>query len=211
MENSKKYKTERKEVARFMRRLYKNGLTTTSGGNISLKISNNIIAITPSATDKGSMRWKEVGLLTMKGENLTPDLKPSIESEMHLSIYRKKDVRAIVHAHPTFATTFTAMKNKININLTAEACAILEEPHFVPYAVMGSKKLAEIVANNIEISDILLLENHGVLTTGKNLLQAFDKIEVLENAARMTLIVDFEGKKKSLSKEKVKEIEKLFK
>ena len=210
MENSKKYKTERKEVARFMRRLYKNGLTTTSGGNISLKISNNIIAITPSATDKGSMRWKEVGLLTMKGENLTPDLKPSIESEMHLSIYRKKDIRAIVHAHPTFATTFTAMKNKININLTAEACAILEEPLFVPYEVMGSKKLAETVANHIEKSDILLLENHGVLTIGKNLLQAFDKIEVLENAARMTLIVDFAGKKKSLSKEKVKEIEKLF-
>ena len=129
---------------------------------------------------------------------------------MHLSIYRKKDIRAIVHAHPTFATTFTAMKNKININLTAEACAILEEPLFVPYEVMGSKKLAETVANHIEKSDILLLENHGVLTIGKNLLQAFDKIEVLENAARMTLIVDFAGKKKSLSKEKVKEIEKLF-
>ena len=210
MENSKKYKAERKEVARFMRRLYKHGLTTTSGGNISLKISDNIIAITPSATDKGNMKWKEVGLLTVKGENLTPDLKPSIESEMHLSIYRKKDIRAIVHAHPTFATTFTAMKNKININLTAEACAILEEPLFVPYEVMGSKKLAETVANHIEKSDILLLENHGVLTIGKNLLQAFDKIEVLENAARMTLIVDFAGKKKSLSKEKVKEIEKLF-
>jgi len=90
MDTSKKYKTERKEVARFMRRLYKHGLTTTSGGNISLKISDDLIAITPSATDKGSMKWKEVGLLTMEGENLTPDLKPSIESEMHLSIYRKK-------------------------------------------------------------------------------------------------------------------------
>jgi L-fuculose-phosphate aldolase len=210
MDTSKKYKTERKEVARFMRRLYKHGLTTTSGGNISLKISDEIIAITPSATDKGSMKWKEVGLLTMEGENLTPDLKPSIESEMHLSIYRKKTIKAIVHAHPTFATTFTAMKNKININLTAEACAILEEPLFVPYALMGTKKLAELVADYIEKSDILLLENHGVLTTGINLLQAFDKIEVLENAARMTLIVDFAGKKKSLSKEKIKEIEKLF-
>jgi L-fuculose-phosphate aldolase len=211
MDNSKKYKAERKEVARFMRRLYSHGLTTTSGGNVSLKISEDLIAITPSATDKGSMKWKEVGLLALNGENLTPDLKPSIESEMHLSIYRKKDVKAIVHAHPTFATAFTAMKNKINIKLTAEACAILGEPLFVPYALMGTKKLAEMVANSIDRSDILLLENHGILTIGKNLLQAFDKIEVLENAARMTLIVDFAGKKKSLSKEKIKEIEKLFK
>lgn len=194
-----------------MRRLYKYGLTTTSGGNISQRISDDLIAITPSATDKGSMKWNEVGLLTMKGENLTPDLRPSIESEMHLAIYREKGVKAIVHAHPTFATAFTAMKNKINIKLTAEACAILEEPFFVPYALMGTKKLAELVANHIDRSDILLLENHGILTVGSTLLQAFDKIEVLENAARMTLIVDFAGKKKSLSKEKIKEIEKLFK
>jgi L-fuculose-phosphate aldolase len=210
MDTSKGYKTERKEVARFMRRLYNHGLTTTSGGNISLKISDDLIAITPSATDKGNMRWKEVGLLTMEGENLTPGLKPSIESEMHLSIYKKKNIRAIVHAHPTFATAFTAMKNRININLTSEACAILEEPLMVPYALMGTKKLADLVADHIEKSDILLLENHGILTIGNTLLQAFDKIEVLENAARMTLIVDFEGKKKSLSKEKIREIEKLF-
>jgi L-fuculose-phosphate aldolase len=211
MNTSKRYKTERKEVARFMRRIYKHGLTTTTGGNISLRISDNLIAITPSGTDKGNMRWKDVGLLSMKGENLTPDLKPSIESDMHLSIYRKKDVMAIVHAHPTFATSFTAMKKKIDISLTAEASAILGEPLFVPYALMGTKKLAALVAKYIGSSDILLLENHGVLTVGANLLQAFDKIEVLENAARMTLIVDFEGKKSSLSKEKIKEIEKLFK
>ena len=62
MKSIEKYKTERKEVARFMRRLYKHGLTTTSGGNISLRISDDIIVITPSATDKGRMKWKEVGI-----------------------------------------------------------------------------------------------------------------------------------------------------
>ncbi len=129
---------------------------------------------------------------------------------MDLAIYKAKDINAIVHAHPTFATAFTAMKNRININLTAEATAILAEPVVVPYALMGTKKLADLVAVYIEKSDILLLENHGVLTIGKTLLQAFDKIEVLENAARMTLIVDFEGKKSALSNEKIREIEKLF-
>jgi L-fuculose-phosphate aldolase len=211
MNTKRKFKKERKEVACFMRRLYSHGLTSTSGGNISLRVTDDLIIITPSATDKGRMRWKEVGIMDIFGENLTPDLKPSIESEMHLSIYKKKkEVKAIVHAHPVFASSFTAMKCKINTNLTAEACAILGEPLMVPYALMGSRELANLVAEKVIHSDVLLLENHGILTTGLNLLQAFDKIEVLENAAKMTLLVEITRKKSPLSKSRTSELKKLF-
>jgi L-fuculose-phosphate aldolase len=211
MDFNSKYKKERKEVARFMRRLYRHGLTTTSGGNISLRISDDIVAITPSATDKGRMRWKEVGILNILGENLTPDLKPSIESGMHLAIYKRKpEIKAIVHAHPVCASAFTAMKTPIETNLTAEACAILGTPVIVPYALMGTADLANNAADYIEKSDILLLENHGILTIGKNLLQAFDKTEVLENAARMTLIVTLAKKKSPLTKSRTFEIERIF-
>jgi L-fuculose-phosphate aldolase len=211
MSITKKYKAERKEVARFMRRLYRQGLTTSSGGNISIRIGDDIIIITPTATDKGTMRWKEVGIMTILGENLTPELKPSIELNMHLSIYKKKmDAFAIVHAHPVFASTFTAIKCSINTNLTAEACAICGEPAVIPYALMGTMELANLAAENIQNSDILLLENHGILTTGPNLLQAFDKIEVLENAAKMTLIAEMTKKKNPLTKSRILEIEKLF-
>jgi L-fuculose-phosphate aldolase len=206
-----KYKSERKEVAHFMRRLYKHGLTTTSGGNISMRISADLILITPSATDKGRMRWKEVGIVNIFGENFTPHLKPSIETAMHLAIYKKKkEVLAIVHAHPVFASLFTAIKAKINTSLTAEAKAILGDPLFVRYAVMGSSALAEVAAENILKSDILLLENHGILTTGSNLLQAFDKVEVLENAAKMTLMTEMTGRKKPLDKARILELERLF-
>jgi len=211
MNYSGKFKKERKEVARFMRRLYKQGLTTTSGGNISLKISDDLVAITPSATDKGEMKWCEVGLMNILGENLTPDLKPSIESAMHLAIYKRKPaVKAIVHAHPVCASAFTAMKMEIETNLTAEACAILGTPVMVPYALMGTSELASNAADYIEKSDILLLENHGILTTGSSLLQAFDKIEVLENAARMTLIANLSKKKSPLTKSRILEIERIF-
>jgi L-fuculose-phosphate aldolase len=157
------------------------------------------------------MRWNEVGIMTITGENLTSELKPSIECEMHLSIYRKKkDVSAIIHAHPLFASAFTAMKCKIDTNLTAEARAICGDPCFVHYALMGTKELASLASENIANSDILLLENHGILTTGSSLLQAFDKLEVLENAAKMTMIVEIMGKKKPLAKSKILELEKLF-
>jgi L-fuculose-phosphate aldolase len=211
MSSEETYKKERKEVARFLRRLYKLGLTTTSGGNISQRISDDIILITPSATDKGRMRWKEVGIMDINGENLTPGLKPSIEHEMHLSIYRKKkNVNAIVHAHPVVASAYTAMKCNINTNLTAEARAICGDPLFIPYALMGTKELASLAADGALKSDILLLENHGILTTGKGLLQAFDKLEVLENAAKMTLITEITGKKKPLTKSRIQELNKLF-
>lgn len=206
-----KFRKERKEVASFMRRLYNHGLTTTTGGNISYRISEDLILITPSATDKGRMKWKEVGIISILGENLTPHLKPSIESDMHLSIYRKKkDVIAIVHAHPVVATSFTAMKCNIDTNLTAEAAAILGTPLMVPYALMGTADLAAVVSESTLKSDILLLENHGILTTGSNLLQAFDKIEVLENAAKMSLIVELTRKKSPLSRSRILEIEKIF-
>ncbi len=205
------YKTERKNVAYFMRRLYSRNLTTTSGGNISVRIDSTIIAITPSATDKGRMRWKEVGLLTMEGENLTPELKPSMESFMHLAVYRKDaEIKAIVHAHPVYATSFTAMRSTVNTSLTAEARAVCGEPVFVPYALMGTIELAELAAGNIGKGNILLLENHGILAAGKNLTEAFDRIEVLENAAKMTLIVEFAGKKSELDSSKISQIDKLF-
>jgi L-fuculose-phosphate aldolase len=211
MEIKDKYKSERKDVARFMKRLYKHGLTTTSGGNISLRLSEELIVITPSATDKGRMKWKEVAIMTIFGENLTPDLKPSIETAMHLAIYKKKrDVQAIVHAHPVFASLFTAIKAKINTNLTAEAKAILGDPLLVRYAVMGSVALADVAAENALKSDILLLENHGILTTGSTLLQAFDKVEVLENAAKMTLMTEMTGKRRPLNRIQILELEKLF-
>jgi len=75
---------------------------------------------------------------------------------------------------------------------------------------MGSPELAEVTAENSAESDVLLLENHGILTTGKTLLSAFDKLEVLENAAKMTLIVGLSGKKRTLSTARLRELDKLF-
>lgn len=207
----KSFKKERKEVARFMRRLYDRGLTTASGGNLSMRVTDDIILITPSATDKGRMKWEEVGMMSITGENLTPALKPSMESEMHLSIYRKDAaLKAVIHAHPVFASSYTATKTGIDTTLTAEAAAILGKPVKVPYALMGTEDLARVVSDNIVSTRVLLLENHGILTAGANILQAFDMIEVLENAARMTLIVELTGKKSPLTQNRITEIKKLF-
>lgn len=201
----------KKEVAYFMRRLYSKNLTTTSGGNISLKLDNQRILITPSGLDKGRMKSDQIGLLSMNGENYTPGLKPSMESGMHIAIYKKRpDIKAIVHAHPTIASGFTALHKSINCTLTAEARAILGTPKTASYALMGTPALAAIVAETSADVNVILLENHGIICLGENLLGAFDRIEVLEAAAKMTLITELLKEKKELSPQRLKDIDTLL-
>jgi L-fuculose-phosphate aldolase len=180
-----------REVARFMRRLYRMGLTTTSGGNLSRRLADGGFLLTPSASDKGRMRGGEIGVLAADGEPLAPSgFRPSIESRMHLAVYRTRpDVGAVVHAHPLTASAFAATRAEIDTGLIAEARAILGRIAYVPYFPMGSAELAEAVGAAAAGADCLVMRNHGALTVGRDLLQAFDRLEVLESAARMTLLV----------------------
>ena len=137
---------EKQAVADCMNRLYHQGLTTTSGGNISLRIPGGLVLLTPSATDKGNMDAEQIAVIGIDGANHTPNLKPSIETSMHLEIYKRHSrVHAIVHAHPPMASAFVAARKPINVRLIAEAYAIVGEPAIAPYALMGSAELAASV------------------------------------------------------------------
>lgn len=203
---------QREEVAYFMRRLYRQGLTTCSGGNISLRVDDGIVLITPSKVDKGELKAEEIAMFTLEGENLTPRLVGSIETGMHLEVLRRrKDVCAIVHAHPVTATAFTAMDKPIDFHLTAESYSILHKPKLAPYCIMGSDGLAKIVAESLRDANVALMKNHGVIAVGASLLQAFDRLEVMEAAARMTWIVHTMQALAPLDAEQLAEIDRLKK
>lgn len=183
------YQTEREQVAYFMRRLYRQFLTTTSGGNISCRTADGNIVITASQTDKCEQSMETVGVVTPDGTSLTPELKLSIEAGLHLAIYAARpDVTAIVHAHPVTATFFCTTDIPINMHLTAEAYAVAGDIVRIPYALMGTPELARLTAEKMQNYDCGLMENHGVITVGKSLLSAFDKMELLECAAKQTLM-----------------------
>lgn len=211
MKNYEELEEEREEVAYFMRRLYRQGLTTCSGGNLSLRVDGGQVLLTPSALDKGELRADQIGLFTADGKNLTPHLKSSIETEMHLSILRARpDVQAVVHAHPVTATSFAAMDMDINCALTAEAYAVLGTVARSSYALMGTDGLAKLVSEALRNADVSVMQNHGVIAVGNTMLKAFDRLEVLENAARMTWITETLRCARSLSKDQKTEIEKNF-
>ena len=187
----KRFAAERQAVADLMTRLYNCRLTTTSGGNISLRLTDEVFCITPSKLDKANLTGELIAVVTMEGENLTPHLSLSIESEMHRqALLAREDIQAVVHAHPCYASAFTAVRRPINTKLLAESWFLLEQPAFASYERMGTTNLAHKVAESLQTANVILMENHGVLTVGKTLIEAFDLIEVLENSAKMTFITE---------------------
>lgn len=206
-----KLEIKKHEVASFMRRLYEKGLTTCSGGNVSQR-TESVILITPSQIDKAYIDANQIVEIEMDGKNLTPYLKPSMETAMHLAVYNARpDVKAIVHAHPVTATAFATTNKEINCRLTGETRAIIGIPANAPYALMGTQTLAERVAETaMKNANVILMENHGIICFGENLLMAFDRLEVLEAAAKATLITHLLGDKKEIPQHDLKEIDKLF-
>ena len=204
------WEAEREQVASIMRRLYRMGLTTCSGGNVSLRCGE-VILITPSGMDKGEIAAGQIGTVSPDGENLLPGLKLSIETEMHLEVYRNRpDVSGIVHAHPVTASAFTALDAEIDTRLTAETWHVLGVPVRAPYALMGTEELARVVGQAVRKGNAVIMENHGVLTVGDTLFQAFDRMEVLEAAARMTWITATMGCSRPLSETRIREIEEVY-
>lgn len=196
-----------KEISYFMRRLYRQKLTTTSGGNISAK-HEKAIYITPSGIDKGEITEEQIGTTNLDGELIKSNHKLSTETAMHCAVYKTRpDVLAIVHAHPPYGTAYASSKKKLNSDLTSEGRLILGEIGFADYELMGTQDLADVVAKAAKSSNVILMENHGVIALGKTLLEAFDRLEVLEFTAKMNFITHNLGIQKPLTKEQLKEID----
>ena len=199
--------TEGKEaVAAFMARCYARGLTTATGGNISMRMGKTML-ITPSGKDKSSLSADDIAEVRISdGANLTPSQRLSIESDMHRRIYlARPDAGAVVHSHPLFASLFSASGEEIDTAIIAEDWYLLDKVAKVPYALMGTEALAEAAAAYAADHDALLLENHGAIAFGKTLIAAFDRLECLEQAAKITYLSK-EVKANGLSAAQCKEI-----
>ncbi len=213
-----KFLKEREAVAQTMNKVFARGLTTVSGGNISLRLNDELFCITPSALDKSSLTADKIAIVGFDGTNYTPDLKLSIESEIHrLLLINRSDMDVVVHSHPIYASTFSAVEGEecqIQSKLTAEAYYFIGDVINVPYHLMGSEPLAHEVAKYAKDYNVMLMRNHGAIVLSKDLLGGFDKMDLLERAAKMTVIAkQLEScgvKTNELNEAQSKEIESLW-
>ena len=178
------------EIASFMERCYRKGLTTSTGGNISARCGD-IMLITPSGKDKASLSADDIAEVRLSdGANLSPDKKLSIESGMHRAVYLAcPDAGAVVHCHPLYSCLFSASDEEIDTTLIAESWYLLDRVAKVPYALMGTEELAVRVAGYAEKGcRAMLLENHGAVAVGRTILEAFDRLECMEQAAELSYL-----------------------
>ncbi|MBK8901717.1 MAG: class II aldolase/adducin family protein [Anaerolineaceae bacterium] len=178
----------RDQLVAIMNRIYHNGMTTLSGGNLSIKDDNGDIWITPSGIDKGKLTPKDMMCIRADGTVEGPH-KPSSEFPFHRAIYRlRPDLNAIVHAHPPALVSFSIVRAVPDTRIVPQANRICGPVGYAPYALPGSERLGENIANTFaEGYNIVILENHGMAAAGATLLDAFHRLETLDFCAR-TLI-----------------------
>lgn len=169
------------------------------------------IIITPSGTDKGEMQKDDIGTVDLDGNIIGKSFTPSIETQMHTTLYKTRpDIKAVVHAHPVTACAFAATFAEINYKLIVETYLMVSKIAYAEYVPMGTKELAWEVAAKAKKANCIIMRKHGALTVGTSLLEAFERLEVMENAAKMTLLTDADLKqfKNPLNKTQLKDIDK---
>lgn len=175
----------RDEIMRTMERIYRYRMTTTSGGNISIREAGGDIWITPARVDKGSLTRNDIVRVAADGtvEGLH---RPSSEFPFHRAVYEvRADICAVVHAHPVALVAFSICREVPDTRLFHQAHSVCGRTGFAPYALPGSRQLGQRIAEAFRAGcDSVILENHGVVVGGASLPQAFQRFEAFEFAAK---------------------------
>ena len=175
----------RDQIMRTMDRIYRYRMTTTSGGNLSVREESGDIWISPARVDKGNLTRNDIVCVKKDGVVEGPH-SPSSEFPFHKAIYAARpDLRAIVHAHPVALVAFSICGQTPDTRLFHQAHSVCGQTGFAPYALPGSEQLGNNIAERFAAGcDSVILENHGVVVGGESLPHAFDRFEAFEFAAK---------------------------
>jgi len=194
MPTPRNYQHPRDEILQAMERIYRYRMTTTSGGNLSIREENGDTWITPARVDKGGLRREDIVAIRADG-TIEGVRRPSSELPIHQEIRRRRpELGGIVHAHPTALVAFSLVHQAPNTRLFHQARRVCGEVGFAPYELPGSVALGKRVADVFEQGyDCVILENHGVVTGGRDLQEAFRRFETLEFTAKTLIKAGFAG------------------
>jgi L-fuculose-phosphate aldolase len=175
----------RDEILQAMERIYRYRMTTTSGGNLSLREENGDVWITPARVDKGGLRREDIVCIRADGR-IEGSRQPSSELPIHQQMReRRPELGGIVHAHPTALVAFSLVHQTPDTRLFHQARHVCGEVGFAPYELPGSAALGDRVAEAFAQGyNCVILENHGVVTAGVTLQEAFQRFEALEFTAK---------------------------
>lgn len=178
----------RKQLVEVCRRLYERELIVAMDGNVSCRIGPNRFLTTPSGACKGYLTPDQLVAVDLDGKKLAGSLKPSSEFGMHAAIYAvRPDVMAIVHAHPPTATAFSVAGVSLAEPILTEVVLTVGSIPTAPYATPGTPEVADSIRTLIETYDCCILDHHGVVTVGRDLFEAYYRMETVEQTAKVAL------------------------
>jgi L-fuculose-phosphate aldolase len=200
----------RLEILHFGKMLHDRGLIAATDGNISVRLNEVSVLVTPTCISKGMMSTDDLLVVDMHGRKISGFRDVTSEIAMHMTIYRmRSDVNAIVHAHPPTATAFAACGLALDQALISEVLLSLGPVPLAHYATPGTSELSESLLPYIPGHDAVLMANHGVVTYGTDLMQAYMNMETVEHFAKIALVVKQLGCEHPLAAEQVTQLQEI--
>jgi L-fuculose-phosphate aldolase len=197
----------RREVCQVGRWVHQREYVAATDGNITVRLDPGRILSTPTLMSKGMMEPDDLVVVELGGKKLAGRRNVSSEIAMHLLIYRRRpDVGAVVHAHPPVATGYAAAGLPLNQALISEVVLALGCVPLARYGTPGTPELTDALAPLVGSYDAILMANHGVVTYGADLLQAYLRMETVEHFARISLVSHLLGRQVLLSREEVEKL-----
>ncbi len=207
--NSKDSRAIREELSKYAKKTVANKLVVGPGGNLSARFGEYMY-LSPSGFALDEIepdQWSEVHIES--GKITDNGLRPSSEVLMHLYAYRENaNIEAIVHTHPPYCIAFTLVEEELPIMFPDQA-ALVGKTLYVPYVLPTTDKLADVYAATVNKASTVLLGNHGLVTTGRNLREAYYRTEVVEESAKIFLIAKAIKEPKVLTDSEYEEIASL--
>lgn len=197
----------RSELIRYCHKVYEKGYVAAYDGNLSVRLEPNRILITPSGVNKGDLREEDLIEITLEGEVLAGSKKPSTEYKIHTLAYKeRKDVNAVLHAHPVNATAIATLGEGLTQPVFPEVVLSLGKVPLCKYATPSTEELPNSMKNHIDYAWAMLFENHGAVTFGKTIKGAYFRMEKLEHASEIILKARSVGRVKTIPLMKLKEL-----
>jgi L-fuculose-phosphate aldolase len=206
MEKSQKIKQQIIEIGK---RLYQKGFVVANEGNISVKLNKKII-VTPTMRCKGFLTLEDLVTVDLNGRQIEGKLKPTSELLLHIFAYRKRpDIVAVVHAHPPYSTALAVAGLELPEDVLPEVFLSSGKIPLASYGTPSTQELPDSVNKLILKHDAILLKNHGLMTVGRDLKEAYFMLERVEHFAWIFFIANSLGGVRKLSKKQIEKLKKL--
>lgn len=181
---------ERREIVKIAKKIYRKGLVTELSGNLSLKVDDNLILITPKSKQYEKLEKSDLVLIDLQGNVLEGIKEPSSEKRLHFEIYKnRKDVNAIIHTHSTCACVLAALELSLPVILDEQRELIGGEIKVSKYAPSGSAELAKEVVNALGKNKACIISKHGVVAVGESLKEAFFICNLIERLSKVYIFM----------------------